>query len=398
MAKVEVKVDTARYLELVQKSGLVEPKVYRGVVASLKDALTGKMPEDPLVASNAFIKTKQLTQWQSENLLRGKHKGFTLGRYLLLGHLGTGGMSSVYLAQHTLMKRKVAIKVLPPSKVSNTSYLARFRREAEAIAQLDHPNIVRAYDIDHEGNTHYFVMEFVDGKDFLVLVRENGPFGYRQAADYIAQAAEGLQHAHDAGLIHRDIKPANCLVDQTDTVKVLDLGLALFTEEEGPSLTLANDENVLGTADYLAPEQALDSHGVDSRADIYGLGCTLYFLLTGHPPFPKGTISERLIKHQREEPKPISDDRSDVPEGLAAICRDMMSKSRRKRIQTCREVAGRLRAWLEKGSKKPSTATDSAQFGSFSSGGTRPKPTQKKPATSQANPQKTKRKSYARKT
>lgn len=347
MADVFAKVDTDRFLRLVSRCGLVEPGAYQWVVASMKDALTGKVLDDPMKVAGAFVRDGLLTQWQADKLLHGKHKGFWLDSYRLLGHLGTGGMSSVYLAEHTLMRRQVAIKVLPHSKVNDSSCVVRFRREAAAVARLDHQNIVRAYDIAQTGETHYFVMEYVDGSSFVELVRENDPLNFCRAADYIVQAARGLQHAHDAGLVHRDIKPSNCLVDQSGVVKIIDLGLVLLSEEDEPSLSLAHDDIVLGTADYLAPEQALNSHDVDARADIYSLGCTFYFLLTGHPPFPKGTVSQRLLKHQREEPLSIRAVRPDVPQEVEAICHAMMVKSRRRRVQTCQEVVGRLRNWLD---------------------------------------------------
>jgi serine/threonine protein kinase len=226
--------------------------------------------------------------------------------------------------------------------------LARFYREAQAAARLDHKNIVRAYDIDHDRDNHFLVMEYVEGRDLQTLVKDVGPLDYEMAADYIRQAAEGLEHAHHAGLIHRDIKPANLLVDQRGIVKVLDMGLARWSEDDKTaSLTIAHEENVLGTADYLAPEQARDSHTVDKRADIYGLGCTLYYLLTGHPPFPEGSLAQRIWKHQNQSPKSIYEDRKDAPAPLVDLCLRMMAKQPDARFQTAGEVAQSLAKWLE---------------------------------------------------
>jgi serine/threonine-protein kinase len=230
--------------------------------------------------------------------------------------------------------------------VKDSSYLERFRLEARAVAKLDDPHIVRAFDIDNEGDLHYIVMEYVDGQDLHRLVAQNGPLLPDVAADYIAQAATGLAHAHEKNLVHRDIKPANLLVDRSETVKLLDLGLAKLAEEDQTSLTLANDENVLGTADYLAPEQALNSHTADHRSDIYSLGCTLYYLLTGRPPFPEGTISERLLKHQVEEPESLLKLRPDLPMSLIEICNKMMNKRPELRYESATEVATKLTEWL----------------------------------------------------
>ena len=334
------------FLDLVQRSGLVEKDRLQAIVAPLERESGGRLPADVDEVAKRLVAEEIISPWQCEKLLDGRHRGFFLGRYKLLGQLGSGGMSTVYLGEHVLMRRRVAIKVLPSNRVTDTSYLARFHLEARAAASLDHPNIVRAYDVDNDGNTHYLVMEFVDGRDLQQTVKKSGPLDYATAADYVRQAAEGLGHAHANGLIHRDVKPANLLVDQKNVLKVLDLGLARFTDEDRASLTVQYDENVLGTADYLSPEQAVDSHGVDGRADIYSLGCAFYFLLTGHPPFPNGTLPQRLMAHQKQLPPSIAKERSDVPAELTAICMKMMAKKPADRYQSMDEVAQALRRWL----------------------------------------------------
>ncbi len=340
---VKPKVDN--FLDLVRRSGLVERDQLSRVVLQLQEE-NGEAAADTERVAEHLVTTGLLTRWQCDKLLEGRHKGFFLGKYKLLAHLGTGGMSSVYLAEHVLMQRRVAIKVLPKNRVADSSYLQRFHREAQAAAALDHRNIVRAYDVDNDGDVHYLVMEYVEGRDLQVIVKEKGPLAYHVAADYIRQAAIGLAHAHAAGLIHRDIKPANLLVDRSGVVKVLDLGLARFTEDDKASLTVAYDENVLGTADYLAPEQALDSHGVDARADIYSLGCAFYYLLTGQPPFPEGTLPQRLMMHQKSPPPDITKKRPDAPSDLVNICLKMMAKKPAGRYQSAAEVAEALAEWL----------------------------------------------------
>ena len=345
----KVKVDT--FIDLVRRSGLVDKDRLAEALATAnvgarESGQGDEAPDDAQAVSRCLVDAGLLTEWQSRKLLDGRGRGFFLGKYKLLDHVGTGGMSSVYLAEHVNMQRRVAIKVLPTNRVHDSSYLARFYREARAAAALDHPNIVHAYDIDNQGDTHYLVMEFVQGQDLQQMVKGQGALPYDTAADYIRQAADGLGHAHKVGLIHRDVKPANLLVDLNGVVKVLDLGLARFSDDKQASLTIAHDENVLGTADYLAPEQAINSHTVDIRADIYSLGCTLYFALTGHPPFPDGTLAQRLMKHQTEEPASIAKERRDVPPELAAICRRMMAKSREKRYQTATDVSQALSLWL----------------------------------------------------
>jgi len=345
MAKVSVE----KFLDLLKRSGLIENlDQIPQAVSALESRSGGLLPGDAKTVANFFVEETLITDWQSEKLLEGRYKGFFLGKYKLLGHLGTGGMSSVYLADHVLMQRRVAIKVLPAKRVNDSSYLARFHQEAQAAARLDHRNIVRAYDVDNDKDQHYLVMEFVDGKDLQQMVKASGPLDYNTVGNFIAQAAEGLNHAHAAGLIHRDVKPANLLVDEDGLVKILDMGLARFADndDDEASLTVAHEENVLGTADYLAPEQAINSHTVDGRADLYSLGCTMYFLLTGHPPFPEGTLSQRLLAHQNQEPASILVERPDAPRDLVAICEQMMSKKADERQQSATEVAQQLATWL----------------------------------------------------
>ena len=345
-----IKLTPESFLNLVKESGLIEPEVLNRHLDEMKAA--GVSLDKSRFIADELVARKLLTRWQAEKLQQGKHKGFFIGRYRLLSLLGKGGMSSVYLAEHVLMRRRCAIKVLPAKRVQDSSYLERFHREAQAVASLDHPNIVRAYDVDKEvdkdAEIHYLVMEYVNGKSLQDIVQEHGPMDLIPAAEYVRQSAEGLAHAHSVGMVHRDIKPGNLLVDQSFTVKLLDLGLArLFDgDEEGEALTIRHDEKVLGTADYLAPEQAIDSHSVDARADIYSLGCTMYFLLTGHPPFTEGTLAQRLMCHQTKMPPPVEGERPEVPQDLLDILYKMIAKTPDDRYQSAQEIADALAAWL----------------------------------------------------
>ena len=334
------------FLGLVQRSQLVERDRLATIAADWKSQATRNPLDDAQACADHLVRSELLTRWQSQKLLEGRHRGFLLGNYRLLDHLGSGGMSNVYLAEHVLMQRRVAIKVLPANRVADTSFLDRFHFEGQAVAALDHPNIVRAYDLGSEGRIHYLVMEYIEGCDLEELVGRTGPPDFHTAARYIVQAATGLEHAHAAGLVHRDIKPANLLVDRKATVKILDMGLAKFEAQARPTPAFARDDEVLGTAEYLAPEQAVNSLSVDQRADIYGLGCTLYFLLSGHPPFQGGSTSELMAAHRQLSPPSLLAERPDTPGGLVAICQKMMEKDPASRYQSAREVADALRAWL----------------------------------------------------
>ena len=331
------------FLRTVRASGLVVAASLEQAIEPWKDA-TGSVPSELL---QVLIDKKILTQWQIDQLQKGKHKGFILGKYKLLRLLGAGGMSSVYLAEHLTLHQTVAIKVLPVKRVDQSSYLARFEREAQASARLNHPNIARAFDLDTSGSIHFIVMEHVDGIDLHLKVKHDGPLEVRDAADFIRQAALGLHYAHEEGLIHRDIKPANLILDKRGTIKILDLGLALAAnDDDDASLTREHDEKVLGTADYLAPEQARDSHKADRRSDIYSLGCTLYYSLVGQAPFAKGTLAERIRAHMNQQPPNLLEIRPDVPAPIVELYFRMLEKHSDARQQSAQEIADALSAWL----------------------------------------------------
>lgn len=341
MSKTEVD----NYLSCLQQSGLVPKDQLSQMLSKIIREAAGRKVDSAYLAE-CFQDAGLVTAWHNEKLLKGRYKGFFLGSYKLLGHIATGGMSNIYYAEHQQMRRRVAIKVLPPSLTNNTSHLDRFYVESQVIASLDHPNIVKAYDISSQGNFHYMVLEYVDGPDLKTMVLRDGVLDFQKAADFIRQAADGLHHAHKKGIVHRDVKPANLLADPEGIIKVLDMGLTRVVDAEGPSLTLQHGEKLIGTIDYISPEQAVNSHEVDARADIYSLGCTMYFLLAGHPPFPEGSQTERLMAHQTKNPESIDQKRSDAPQDLLAILNKMMAKKQKQRYQTAEEVSEALTDWL----------------------------------------------------
>src|SRR5262249_9868440 len=255
-------------------------------------------------------------------------------RYHILRRLGEGGMGAVYQAEHRVMRRPVALKVIKPKYTANAAAVERFQREVRAAARLAHPNIVTAHDAEHVGETHFLVMEFVEGLSLMRLLRERGPLPVAEACDYVRQAALGLQHAHERGMVHRDIKPDNLMRTADGTVKVLDFGLAALTAERESNRVLTEDRVLTGTPDYMAPEQAEAAHPADIRADIYSLGCTLYHLLTGTVPYPARTALLKILAH-REQPLPaLRQARPEVPPELAAVVARMLAKKPEQRYQT----------------------------------------------------------------
>lgn len=334
-----------QFVELLLKSQLVTDERYKEAI----QAAGGIAPDQPKPLADLLIKQGVLTPFQASLLLNGKWRGFFIanGKYKLLQLLGIGGMGKVYLCEHIRMKRLVALKVLPLDQLKDEDAVARFNREAVAAAALNHPNIVKAYDLDQDGSLHFLVLEYVDGSSLHEIVKKHGPMEIERACHYIAQASLGLQHAHEAGWVHRDIKPGNLLLDRGGTLKLLDLGLArLFEGRNNDNLTQKLEgKPVLGTADYLSPEQALSSSDVDIRSDIYSMGATLYYLLAGRAPYERGTITEKLLAHQLKEPEPIMNLRPEVPPALAAVLKKMMAKKPVHRFQSPIAIAEALAPW-----------------------------------------------------
>lgn len=342
-------INSNEFLESVRRSGVLDDKALDTFVQ--ENYPDGNLPEKSGELTEALIDKGLMTKFQVELLQKNpQQKLFINGKYKLLDRLGAGGMGMVFLAEHKVMRRKVAMKVLPASFAKDQSAVERFHREARACAALDHPNIVRAHDVDQDGKMHFLVIEYVEGASLHDIIRDEGPMDIRKAADCIRQAALGLQHAHESGLVHRDIKPANLMVtrgpagaaDRPATVKILDFGLARLVSELRPGGTLTEDGSVMGTADYMAPEQANDPHHADIRADVYSLGCVLYQLLAGQPPFPTGSWIQRLRAHQTESPRPLTALRPDVPAPVARVVEKMMAKDPAQRYQTPLEVAQAL--------------------------------------------------------
>ncbi len=300
---------------------------------------------EPKALAGELIRRGWLTPYQANLLLQGRGGELTLGSYVLLERIGEGGMGQVFKAKNWKLGRIVAVKLIRKERLANEEAVRRFHREIRAAAQLSHPNIVLAYDADEVNGTHFFAMEFVEGSDLAKLIKQHGPMPVAQACDCVRQAAVGLLHAHERGMVHRDIKPHNLLLTKQGVVKILDMGLARLThaDEDGEASTTMTQEGVvMGTPDYMAPEQAEESHSVDVRADLYSLGCTLYQLLTGKVPFPGGTLIQKLKKHQFEQPMPVEQRRPDVPPAVAAVVRKLMAKRPQDRYQTPAELVRAL--------------------------------------------------------
>ena len=333
-----------QFLSCIERSEVVES-------SRLSQALAEIEAGDPQAATacdrlaDALIERKLLTRWQVDYLRAGKSSGFILGQYKLLGLLGSGYTSSIYLGEHRMTTALRAIKVLPVSRVSSAPWMARFFNGASASAHIKHRNVAGTFDIGVHKKHYYIVMEYVEGESLQTVVAKQGPLEWRVAADYIGQAAEAVAHLHEIGFVDRDVKPSHLMVDKQGVVRLLDLSLARRLGQENVPTVAADDEPEWETLDFLAPEQARDPNLVDPLTDIYSLGCTLFYLLAGHPPFAPGRNTvQRILMHQTAEPPDLGDFRRDVPPKLADLCSRMMARSPDDRPQTAAEVVAELTA------------------------------------------------------
>jgi serine/threonine protein kinase len=350
-------------------------------VASLASSQIDVLPAREQITDERLgerlVELGYLNRWQAEQLKEGRTK-FTLGPYRIVNAIGQGGMGHVFKAEHKLLGRIEAIKVLPKAK-STPQAVAAFQREIRAQAQLDHPNLVRVLYADFEGETCFFVTEYVPGTDLRKLVRRNGPIPYPLAAAIVSQAAEGLHYAHRRGLVHRDVKPGNLLVTPDGRTKITDLGLAWFLmddlEGSQPSVRAGS---LVGTADYLAPESIRQPDKILPVSDVYSLGCTLYYAVTGKVPFPGGSTTEKIRRHLDETPLNPLHFNPDLPEGFCDAIAEMMDKNPDKRTPTAAAVVELLRPWRDEDARKhlaelsPSGHRGGSNEGSATPSGTPP--------------------------
>jgi serine/threonine-protein kinase len=322
-------------IDLVRKAGLVGTATLDRFAAGVEADQTLERTYDTLISNGL------LTRYQLDEVLAGRWQALWLGRYRIIDRVGRGGMSHVYLAEHAVLGKRVALKVLSVSLRADKTARRRFVREARAAAALDHPNIVQVYSVDIDHDPPYLVMEYVEGISLQAAVSGYGTFTGGEAASVGLEVARGLEAATVVGLVHRDIKPANLLIDRKGGVKILDLGIVRMAGEDTQPRTHGSDE-ILGTLDYLSPEQAVDSGSVDARADLYSLGATLYFLLAGHPPFPGSDIRHKLAAKQYSDPPPVHRLRPDVDADLSSVIQTLLARDPAGRYPSAASAAQAL--------------------------------------------------------
>jgi eukaryotic-like serine/threonine-protein kinase len=331
------------FLKTVLRSGLLN----REQLQSALRHVPRELRDDAQGLADQLVKQGKLVRFQAQKLLQGAALGLMLGPYQLRTPIGKGGMGTVFLAQDTRSGERVAVKVLPPKKAREEErYLARFRREMELSQKVRHPHIALTYDVGVFRGVYYIALEFIPGLSLHRLVNKEGPLTVARAARLFSEICAGLEHAHGVGLIHRDLKPSNVMVTPNYHAKVLDLGLALMEGEVAEDAEVIGGQGyVVGSMDYIAPEQTEDAAGVDARADIYSMGCSLYYVLSGRPPFPGGTNREKMKRHRREEAEPLERLNAAVPEAFARVVRKMMAKDRAQRYPSAFAAREELLSW-----------------------------------------------------
>jgi serine/threonine protein kinase len=338
-----MKTTHSNFRDTALASALVTEEQWRNALNELAKSQDGESsssaaPSEKKIAQQ-LVEMKIISAYQADQLLTGRTK-LNLGPYLITDWIGQGGMGQVFKAVHEMLGRESAVKVLPLHKTTPEA-IENFRREIRAQAKLDHPNLVRAFDAGEDGNVHYLVVEYIPGTDLRRLVRSKGKLSVQQAANIVKQSAEGLAHAHERDLIHRDIKPGNILVTPDGVSKLSDLGLAFYLNDA----TDPRAGKIVGTADYLSPEQIRTPQHITSASDIYSLGCTLYYAVTGKVPFPGGTPKSKARRHLEETPWHPRRFNEEVSDDFVDLIGDMMEKDPKERIQSAEEVAERLAPW-----------------------------------------------------
>lgn len=348
-----------RLLSRLAESGVLSPDDVEDLRVTFdSEAVT----RDDAQLAEELVELKKLTPYQAETVSGGDLRELVIGNYVILDRLGEGGMGHVYKARHRDMDRIVAIKVLPPQAVSSQARLRRFRQEVKAAARLSHPNIVTAFDADVSSGIPYLVMEYVPGQDLQKVLAEHGRLPVDEAVDYVLQTARGLEYAHSVGVVHRDIKPANLLLDDRGVIRILDMGVAQLhalsseAEDETEHRPVTRDGSMVGTADFMSPEQAANARRADARSDVYSLGCTLYFLLTNEPIFRGDSIVDRLLAHRERIPPSLRAARPEVRERLDDIFRRMVAKDPDARYQDMSQLIEDLERFEDDPRAKPQAA------------------------------------------
>jgi serine/threonine protein kinase len=349
------------FLKAILRSGLIN----REALPDLLRPLPAEQRNEPEAIAEFLIRAGQLTRFQARKLLQGAPLGLVLGPFEVLAPIARGGMGTVYLARDRRSQQLLALKVLPPRRArAEERILARFRREMEMCQRVSHPNLAWTYEVGVNQGVYYIAMEYIPGKSLSRLIVEEGLLPVPRLARLAAEVALALDHAHMQGLIHRDLKPSNIMVTPNDHAKVLDLGLALMKGEAtaGEREVIGGQGYIVGTMDYIAPEQTADPSKVDARCDLYSLGCSLYYALTGRHPFPGGTAKDKILRHRTEEPTPILQLNPTVPPGFVSLVQRMMAKDPADRPASAAALRIDLLAWADRGPGLPLDRPEDAGY------------------------------------